>query len=73
MEELLYEKYLAEIEEHGGIIVQISKDYGKETHGVMLKNTGDNQLSNIARGDAEKAMLLGAIRFILDHYIDGGK
>lgn len=72
MEELLYEKYLAEIEAHANIILQICKDYAKEVGETLAIDYGEDY-GNIARTDAEKAMLLGVARYILDSYMDGGK
>ena len=72
MQEMLHEKYLAEIEAHADIIIQICKDYGKEIGEALATNYGEDY-GNIARTDAEKAMLLGVARYILDSYMDGGK
>jgi hypothetical protein len=58
-------KYMAEIEAHADIIIQICKDYGKEV--------GEAIAVDIGSGEAEKMMLLGVMRYILDEYMDGGK
>ena len=68
MEELRYEKYMSEIEAHAGIIVQICKDYGKEIGEALAADYGEDY-GNIARTDAEKAMLLGVARYILDSFM----
>ena len=72
MQEMQYEKYMAEIEAHAGIIIQICNDYGKEVGEALAIDYGED-FGNIARTDAEKAMLLGVMRYLLDSYMDGGK
>ena len=72
MEEMQYEKYMAEIEAHAGIIIRICKDYGKEIGEALAIDHGEDY-GNIAREDAEKTMLLGVERYILDAYMGGEK
>ncbi|GAH25185.1 unnamed protein product [marine sediment metagenome] len=72
MKELRYEKYMSEIEAHAGIILQICKDYGKEVGEALATDYGED-FGNIARTDAEKAMLLGVARYLLDSYMESGK
>ena len=72
MKEMLHEKYMAEIEAHADIIIQICKDYGKEIGEALAGEYGEDY-GNIAREDAEKTMLLGVERYILDAYMGGEK
>ena len=72
MNEMHYDKYMAEIEAHAEIIIRICKDYGKEIGEALAGEYGEDY-GNIARTDAEKAMLLGVARYILDEYMGGGK
>ena len=65
MEEMIHEKYMAEVEAHADIILQICKDYGKEI--------GEAIHLDIGSGEAEKMMLLGVVRYTLDRYMDGSK
>ena len=66
-----YEKYMSEIEAHAGIIIQICKDYSKEV-GKALAEQGVCD-KDIASAEAEKTMLLGVLRYILDCYMEGGE
>ena len=61
MDEMIHEKYMAEIEAHADIIIQICKDYGKETSEALAVDIGS--------GEAEKMMLLGVVRYMLDCYM----
>ena len=70
MQEMHHDKYMAEIEVHAGIIIRICKDYGKEVGEALAGESGEDSC-NIAREDAEKTMLLGVMRYILDEYIGG--
>lgn len=64
--ETFYEKYMAEIEEHCKILIQICMDYGKEV-GKALSEKGVCD-EKIAGAEAEKVMLMGTIRYLLDVY-----
>lgn len=68
--ENLYEKYLEKIEKHAQEIIKISKEYGEET----FKSLEDIDLDYafLAKLDAEKSMILGILRYILDYYIGMG-
>ena len=72
MEEMQYEKYMSEIEDHASIIITICQDYGKEVGETLATDFGVDY-GNIAKTDAEKAMLLGVARYILDSFMDSGK
>ncbi len=64
--EAFYEKYMAEIEEHCRILIQICMDYGKEVgRALSEKGVCDEE---IAGAEAEKVMLMGTIRYLLDVY-----
>ena len=65
MQELIHEKYMSGIKEHADSIVKICKEYGKEV--------GEALAVDIGSGEAEKMMLLGAVRYVLDNYIEGSK
>ena len=66
--EFVHEKYLAELEEHAKILLRICEDYGKEIGELVTADRGI-EAGRIAQKDAEKVMLLGLIRFILDCYM----
>ncbi|HDM76519.1 MAG TPA: hypothetical protein ENG51_08620 [Deltaproteobacteria bacterium] len=67
-EEFVHEKYMAELEAHAGILLKICKDYGKEIGERVAANDGI-EAGRIAQKDAEKVMLLGVIRYMLDCYM----
>lgn len=66
--EFVHEKYLAELEEHAKILLRICEDYGKEIGELVAAKMGI-EAGKISQGDAEKTMLLGVIRFLLDCYM----
>ena len=66
--EFVHEKYLAELEEHAKILLRICEDYGKEIGELVTADRGI-EAGRIAQKDAEKVMLLGLIRFMLDCYM----
>jgi len=67
-DEFVHEKYLAELEEHAKILLKICEDYGKEIGELVAANDGI-EAGRIAQKDAEKVMLLGLMRYILDCYM----
>jgi len=66
--EFVHEKYLAELEAHAKTLLEICEDYGKEIGKRVAANDGI-EAGRIAQRDAEKVMLLGLIRFMLDCYM----
>jgi len=72
MEKMQYEKYMSEIEDHANIIITICQDYGKEVGETLATDFGVDY-GNIAKTDAEKAMLLGVMRYLLDSYMGEGE
>ena len=64
----IHEKYIDEIEVHAKTLIKISEDYGKEIGNLKTARDGV-EAGRIVRKDAEKAMLLGVIRFMLDCYM----
>jgi len=66
--EFVHEKYLGELEAHAKTLLEICEDYGKEIGERVAANEGI-EAGRIAQRDAEKVMLLGLIRFMLDCYM----
>ncbi|RLC79724.1 MAG: hypothetical protein DRI61_07300 [Chloroflexi bacterium] len=66
--EFVHEKYLGELEAHAKTLLEICEDYGKEIGELVAAKRGI-EAGRIAQGDAEKTMLLGVIRFMLDCYM----
>ena len=66
--EFVHEKYLGELEAHAKTLLEICEDYGKEI-GKRVAVSSGIEAGSIAQADAEKSMLLGVIRFLLDCYM----
>jgi len=66
--EFVHKKYLGELEAHAKTILEVCEDYGKEIGRLVTINSGI-EAGVIAQADAEKSMLLGVIRFMLDCYM----
>jgi len=66
--EFVYKKYLGELEAHAKTILEVCEDYGEEIGKLVTVSSGI-EAGSIAQADAEKSMLLGVIRFMLDCYM----
>jgi len=66
--EFVHKKYLGELEAHAKTILEICEDYGDEIGRLVAVSSG-MEAGSIAQADAEKSMLLGVIRFMLDCYM----